>query len=342
MPELDLVRAFAPEVSGPSTEAYNAARAALLAHMDAQTRPPRRRWTRSLIAAGAAACGIVLVTALVGLPAIRGEETASAASVALRHAAEVAREQPPPPPLQPGQFAYTKSVNAYLSTTVETNAASAYSVLVPHVREIWLAPDGTGWLRETSGEPTFLSARDRERWIAAGRPSVGDETTELRLENADASGYASSAPMDSLGAPMVSLTLPTDPDVLYRHLERKAAGHGSGLHEQMFTLVGDALRETSATPAQRAALYEVAARIPGVELVGPVSDRAGRAGIAVAMRDEANRIRHTLIFDPETSALLGEEEIVLAGNAWDYPEGTVIGFATYLESAVVDAITERP
>jgi len=86
----------------------------------------------------------------------------------------------------------------------------------------------------------------------------------------------------------------------------------------------------------------VAARIPGVELVGPVSDRAGRAGIAVAMRDEANRIRHMLIFDPETSALLGEEEIVLEGNVLDYPEGTVIGYATYLESAVVDEIKKRP
>jgi hypothetical protein len=60
------------------------------------------------------------------------------------------------------------------------------------------------------------------------------------------------------------------------------------------------------------------------------------------MRDTANGIRHTLIFDPETSALLGEEESVLAGNVFDYPEGTVIGFATYLESAVVDAIKERP
>jgi hypothetical protein len=331
MSELDLVRAIAPDVSRPSADAWAAARAALLAHMDEETRPSRRRWTRWLVAAGVAVGAIALATAVVGLPTLRGEETASAASVALRQAAEVASEQPLPPPLQPGQFAYTKSVNAYLATTVETNSASAYSVLVPHVREIWLAPDGTGWLRERSGEPAFLSARDRERWIAAGRPSVGDETTELQIENDDAPG-----------APMVSLTLPSDPDALYDDLEGKAAGHGSGLHEEMFTLVGDALRETSATPAQRAALYEVAARIPGVELVGPVRDRAGRAGIAVAMRDEANRIRHTLIFDPETSALLGEEDIVLAGNALDYPEGTVIGFATYLESAVVDAIKERP
>jgi hypothetical protein len=330
MSELDLVRTIAPNVSSPSAHAYVSARAALFARMDAEVGAPRRRWVRAL-APAAVATGVIALATVVGLPALRGEETASAAGVALRQAAAVANEQPPPRLLQPGQFAYTKSVDAYLSTIEETNGASAYSVLVPHVREIWLGPDGTGWLRETNGEPTFLSARDRERWIAAGRPSVGGDPTDLLLENDHAPG-----------TPMVPLTLPSDPDALYQHLERKAAGHGSGLHEEMFTLVGDALRETSATPAQRAALYEVAARIPGVELVGPVSDRAGRAGIAVAMRDEANRIRHTLIFDPETSALLGEEEIVLAGNALDYSEGTVIGYATYLKSAVVDALKKRP
>jgi hypothetical protein len=55
----------------------------------------------------------------------------------------------------------------------------------------------------------------------------------------------------------------------------------------MFVEVGDALSEVlePATPAQRAALYEVAARIPGVELLGlsstgsrtaELSNQAGR------------------------------------------------------------------
>ena len=329
--ELDLLSASAPRTVAPSPDAHDAARTVLFARMDAEAHPRRRRWIRSLVPAGAAAGAIALTVALVGLPGLRGGETASAASVALREAAAVASEQEPPPPLRPGQFIYTKSVNAYLSTNVETNGGAAYSALVPSTREIWLGPDGTGWLSERSGQPTFLSAGDRERWIAAGRPSLGSETTGLRLENDDVPG-----------TPMISLTLPDDPDALYRHLERRAAGSGNGVHEQMFTLVGDALRETSATPAQRAALYEVAARIPGVELVGPVTDREGREGVAVAMRDEANGMRHTLIFDPETSALLGEEEVVLADNAFHYPEGTVIAHATYVESAVVDELKKRP
>ena len=74
----------------------------------------------------------------------------------------------------------------------------------------------------------------------------------------------------------------------------------------MFTAVGDYLRETATTPAQRAALYEVAAGIDGVELLGDVTDHAGRTGTAVAIDDPEQGVRHTLVFDPDTGVLLEE------------------------------------
>ena len=110
----------------------------------------------------------------------------------------------------------------------------------------------------------------------------------------------------------------------------------------MFTLVGDALRGARATPAQRAALYEIAARIPGVELVGPVTDPAGRRGVAVAMTNAADGVRHLLVFDQRTSVLLAEEQRALARNEFGYAEGTLLGHATYVTSAVVDSDRERP
>lgn len=53
--------------------------------------------------------------------------------------------------------------------------------------------------------------------------------------------------------------------------------------------------------------------IDGVELVGKVTDRAGRPGIAVAMTTGywGAKQRFTLIFDPTTPALLGEEKVLL-------------------------------
>jgi RNA polymerase sigma-70 factor (ECF subfamily) len=194
-------------------------------------------------------------------------------------------------------------------------------VLVPHVREVWLGP-ARGRLYETSGTPRFISRQDRERWVADGSPSLTEPPAETTL------------------APAKPLDLPSNPDALYEVLKRQAAQTDNPVPLEMFTLVGDSLRETSATAGQRAALYQVAARIPGVELVGPVRDSAGRPGTAVAIT--AHGIRNTLIFDPTTSALLSEESIALAGNDYGVPPGTRVGYATYLTQAIVDSDTARP
>jgi hypothetical protein len=280
----------------------------------AHARGPRhRRW---LAVPALAAIAVVAIAVLVTRG---GQGTSNAAAATLKRAATVARRQAPLVP-GPGQYLYTKSVNAYLNTIVPVGgAAAAFSVLVPHVREAWLGPSG-GRLYETSGTPEFLSAQDRERWVADGRPQLTEGPSENTLP--------ASRPLD----------LPSDPDALYARLKHDAAGHGSGLYSEMFTLVGDSLRETSATPAQRAALYQVAARLPGVELVGSVKDSIGRPGVAVA-RNSDDGIRFTLIFDPDTSALLEEEEVALPGNQFGYSAGTRVGYATYLVQRIVDSDT---
>lgn len=318
MRDLELLRHLYPEPVAATGSARSRARSALLARIEASGRRSRRR---RLALVAALAAGALGAAALVGL-GTRGGETATAATLALREAAAVARTQPPPEQPGRGEYLYVKSVDAYLGTNVyRTNRA--FSALVPHIREVWLGPDG-GQLRVRSGEARFLSERDRQTWIELGRPKLGETQDRMALDAAR------------------RLDLPADPDALWERLQRGAEEGGSSRHDQMFTLVGDSLRETSATPAQRAALYEVAARIPGVELLGRVADRAGRPGLAVARVDEANRIRHTLIFDPGTSELLGEEQAVVAGNAFGYAAGTVIGYATYVESAVVDSLDARP
>jgi hypothetical protein len=169
-----------------------------------------------------------------------------------------------------------------------------------------------------------LSPRDRERWIERGRPNLKDPIWSGPIEPAE------------------PLRLPDDADALYERLERESAGHPEGVQEEIFTLVGDALREATATQAQRAALYEVAARIPGVDLLGEVTDPAGREGTAVAMEHSEDGELQTLIFDPVTSELLAEEQRTLARNPYGYPEGTVIGYATHHNAAVVDSRRERP
>jgi hypothetical protein len=278
---------------------------------------PRRRARLALPAVAAAVAAVALAVAFSG----GGHGTEGAAAATLRRAASVARAQAPLVP-GPGQYLYTRSVDAYVDTTVPAGGAGTeYNVLVPHVREIWLGPDG-GRLYETSGAPRFLTARDRARWIAAGRLALTEAPSATPL------------------SPAKPLDLPSDPDALFARLAHDAAGHGATLDGEIFTLVGDSLRETSATPAQRAALYQVASRIPGVEPLGRVADSAGRTGVGVARDDHG--IRSVLIFDPDTSALLSEEEVALPGNSAGYPAGTRVGYATYLEQAIVDSDTAVP
>jgi hypothetical protein len=94
--------------------------------------------------------------------------------------------------------------------------------------------------------------------------------------------------------------LPTDPAKLDQLLSSGINGAGPDDDSEMFVIVGDLLRESPAPPALRKALWEVAATIPGITLVGEVTDHAGRAGVAV----ERHGTRYVL--DPSDGRLLEE------------------------------------
>ena len=82
--------------------------------------------------------------------------------------------------------------------------------------------------------------------------------------------------------------LPTDPAQLAAMISsRKIEGGPPGPAED-FVQVGDLLRESDASPALRAALFKVAAGIPGVKLLGTVTDSDGRSGIAIAFPHSAS------------------------------------------------------
>jgi hypothetical protein len=97
-------------------------------------------------------------------------------------------------------------------------------------------------------------------------------------------------------------TLPTDPGQLTATLQADIKGAGPDPQSELFTIVGDLLRESPAPPALRKALFDVAAGIPGVHLTGKVTDELGRTGTGVTRGDE------TLVIDPADGALLADTE----------------------------------
>ena len=110
-----------------------------------------------------------------------------------------------------------------------------------------------------------------------------------------------------------------------------------------FEIIGDLLRETDASPTLRATLYQAAAQIPGVTLIGTVTDAAGRSGTAVAYA--SNGGQDELIFDPTTSVLLGEATVVTDPSQLcrlDVSVGAVISETSYVASGVVNSTSDVP
>ena len=334
MDDLDMVKEFRQEIPEPGPETIVAARASMMADRTSvpaslrRVRPPRIRWR---VAIGVAATAVAIAVALPAiLPGGSPGGADPAAAAALHRFARIAARQPAGPAPQVGQFVYTKSRSLNMGTWVMGNDGSlTFSRLVPVTRQIWIGVDGSGRLLETTGTGSFPTPADEAAWEAAGSPDLheGETSDDTFLPGPQGLSF-----LDLSG-------LPTDPDALRTAIESRAVEGGPPGDAETFTIVGDLLRETYGSPALRAALYEVAASLPGVELIGSTTDPAGRPGIAVAF--ENGSARNELIFDPRTAALLGERT-VMTNEDDGIPAGTIVSSAVYLSTGIVDSTNDTP
>jgi hypothetical protein len=353
MNEIEMLRELRAGLPGPRPESRAAARAALLARPEHLQRPATRArlWRRPRLRTVAAAA--VLVAFLVALPSGilgGGGKLQPAAAQVLRETAAVATTQKP---VYPGrdQYLYTRSRGGYLSAVAYNpdcpdggtprhpcETTDQWSVLVPSERESWASFDDSlrGRVRTLTGKPRFVSADQRAGWVAAGSPPL---PRAGQVEDTAASGGIFPSPAEAS-------ELPTDPATLRRMIEaREIRGvEGPPGEAETFTLIGDMLRQAYLPSALRAALYRLTAELPGVELLGEVEDPAGRPGTGVAYTDRRRGTRHELIFDPDTAALLGERDVLVRSGPFGFkaPPGTLIGYAVYLESKVVDSVGRKP
>ena len=311
-----------------------------------RARPTRRSRRRTAIAIAAAGLAIAIAIAIpIALPGGATGGADPAAAAVLHRVALRAAQQPPEPAPGPGQYLYTRSESASTFLYV-VGEGTTFMFMQPSVDQSWTGPDGSGRILHTSGAATFPTDADRAKWIAAGSPDLYENATEDEFFGPDDLWYADYA------------DLPTDPEELLNLIERReivGVGGPNGDWET-FVIIGDLLRGTYTSPEVRAALYQVAADLPGVELVGRVVDGAGRPGVAVAytnMNSDAPS-RMELIFDPRTAELLGSNEVLVADStvevesAWPGtiygavgPAGTHTFTTSYLVSGVVDSTDER-
>ena len=285
------------------------------------------RRPRTVVAIAVGALTAVLLTALV-LFEIVGQSTP--ATAVLLRLSNVAATLPRIGAPVPGQFQYTNSLS---SDSVEYAQLLNHPYLVNYVsqRQIWVGPDGSGRLLQTWSDPTFPTAHDHVNWVLSGSRSLARLTTDQTF------GAKKLA-----DGPTNLWALPTNPTKLAALIARRTIEGGLEGPSEDFVQVGDLLRETDAPPALRAALFRVATKIPGVELLGPTKDHLGRTGIGLAYSaassdpSRGSEERYVLIFNPTTSALLCEQTVAIDPSTG---ASTVTTWTSYVATAVVNSTT---
>lgn len=273
----------------------------------------RRAWVARTVSL-AVVPALLLVAAAVGLAAGRAPEPAATPSqVALV----------PPSPLAVTRVAKPKPARTELlalATRVgalsDLRVAGAYTFV--HTRE---------WARDPTGRST-PAHRDHRLWWAADRSG--------RRMTADVSSAdpASTDPPRPVATPQVveyapgGLAVPIpDPapaaPLLASQLVEQRRSLGEGAHGSLRAIM-DLYRYHALDPPRRAAVLQVLGDTEGVNYLGGVVDRAGRAGVAVSADSDSGAVRDIAVFDPVNGRLLSYERLEGSGGGATVVESVAI------------------
>jgi hypothetical protein len=246
--------------------------------------------------------------------------SSAAASEVLHDAAAQARHRPAVP-VRGDQFVYVDSLTS--NVVYEGDGKNRITFESAH-RTVWLSADGTrdSLMRSDGRDETIAGCRDGHRSTQKGKLTV---TEECRPNP----GYVGG--------------LPSDGDAMLAYLYRGTADAGPDKNprdQQAFTAAGDLIHEGYVEPASLAAVFDAVARIPGVTVIGDVTDKAGRPGVAVAM-NEVQGDRYELIFDKATGAFLGVRSVVVRASE-GVQVGDVIEATAVLKVGIVDRVGQTP
>ncbi|WP_328748887.1 CU044_5270 family protein [Streptomyces sp. NBC_00285] len=222
-------------------------------------------------------------------------------------------------PVRDDQFVYVRTLDRENTGTF----TGPIRLGALHTEERWTAQDPgplriTGWLKAT-GKDAIMPGQ-----------VIPVESPDPRPVGVDRPTYRWLA------------SLPTDPDALLARLGKEARPvEGESRDQAVFSLIGDLISGTIMPPANAAAFYEAAAKLPGVREIPDAVDAAGRHGIAITLDDTGFATRDEWIFDKKTLVLLGARFYVTDPDRGITTE-TLAGTSAVMERAVVDKKAEVP
>ncbi|MEU7531035.1 CU044_5270 family protein [Saccharothrix sp. NPDC042600] len=296
MDDLTLVRALADDTPLPTPTDLAPARARLMAALTAATTPAAttaaqpagsrtavtplrsgKRRKRGFVLAGGstlvAAAAVAVAVTLTPVDVVGGPAPAVAgAAEVLNHAAAKARTEPFVEP-RPDQFVYYRS-------TVGGEAA-----------ERWVSVDGTrdGAVEFPDHRVPLPGCRDGVRQVHKGPDPLPGVTEPCEPD------------------PAYKRDLPTTADAMLAYLDANASGGPGNVNARGKDVMG--LAGSLLKPDSKAALFEAAAKVEGLEVVRDTRDTTGRPAVGiewpapVAPGDKPRKT--TLYFDPATYEYLG-------------------------------------
>jgi hypothetical protein len=228
----------------------------------------------------------------------------------------VAAGQPADPPPPGAGTGYVLTNEWYMRTAVAGGVAR--STVIPHIEQTWSAPDGAIRQVQRTGQP-MVTAVSNPR--ALSQPA------------GNAAATVSTYPPDQALAGPPARDLSLNPAQLraqllhafpYRHSDWPASYH-------LIRIITD-LSHQAVSPMLEAAFWQVLAGQRDMKDMGTVTDRAGRAGDAVAFTDRQGIERLVLVISPSTGRLIGWEDMFLRNpgglSITTYP--AVIGYISFL------------
>jgi hypothetical protein len=333
--EMTALREFRAAVRAPEAEKLAAARGLLLAATTTSPKrqrtrlPDRLRWphlaiTGAIVAGTAAALLAALLVVGGSGPLV---QPANAAVRVLQRAATAALGQPAP---RGSQFIYTQAAVTSVIPVGGTRTNPVWATAMAE-QQMWQSVNGS--------RPGAFAI---PRCHAAGRT----QSACIPLTRIPATGNPSAT-----GSYAGLGTLPTSPAALLAYLEKPngcppgIAVDGRNVRlggaDRAWNAISDILGNIMVLPPRLGhALFEAAARIPGVTLLPSVTDAAGQRGVAVA-RTAGGVLRTELIFAPRSYRFIGVADVLLKSGD-GLRADTVWAASALIRAGVVNAAPATP
>ena len=239
--------------------------------------------------------------------------------------ADAAARQPAPA-VRNSEFMYIRSEVAYTVDTIANGHET--SVLEKlHERQVWLPVANIC--------DTGLLIEDGSRGPLSPFPVIGGKVDRTPPSGDEARPNFTCPSEGHLGEVTYRLlqSLPTQPAALLAYLRDGK----KWTNDDPVTEIGDLIRENIVPPAVAAALYRVAAHLPGATLVPDTTNVAGQHGVGIAWASTSAGDQYWTewIFSKTTLQYIGERD-------YDLSTGAVNGESAIVQRAFVGRVGQLP